>query len=50
MKKKNISEIYNLPKKVEFCKNCVISNQRPRIVFDEEGICTACRYFEYKKK
>ena len=27
-----------------------ISNQRPRIVFDKEGICSACRYFEYKEK
>ena len=34
MKKKNISEIYNLPKKVEFCKNCVISNQRPNSVIE----------------
>ena len=25
-------------------------NQRPRIVFDDEGICSACRYFEYKSK
>ncbi len=48
-KKINIDKIYNLPKKVEFCKICVISNQRPRINFDDEGICSACRYFEYKK-
>ena len=38
-----------MPKKVVFCKKCVISNQRPRIVFDKEGICNGCRYFEYKK-
>ena len=50
IKEKNVSQIYSLPKKVVFCKKCVISNQRPRIVFDKEGVCTACRYFEYKKK
>ena len=50
MKKINVSEKYNLPKDVKFCKKCVISNQRPRIVFDNEGICSACRYFEYKEK
>ena len=48
--KKNVSKIYSLPKKVVFCKKCVISNQRPRIVFDKNGVCTACNYFEYKAK
>jgi N-acetyl sugar amidotransferase len=38
-----------LPNEVEFCKRCVVSNQRPRILFDEEGICGACRYAEIKK-
>ena len=50
MKKIDINKKYNLPSEVIFCKKCVISNQRPRIVFDNEGICNACRYFEYKKK
>lgn len=44
----DIKKKYNLPDVVQFCKKCVISNQRPRIVFDDEGICSACRYFEYK--
>ena len=35
-------------KPVQFCKKCVISNQRPRISFDEEGVCSACRFAEYK--
>lgn len=38
-----------LPKKIEFCKKCVVSNQRPRIQFDDEGICGACRYAEIKE-
>jgi len=37
-----------LPEDVRFCKKCVVSNQRPRIVFDEEGICGACRWVEEK--
>ncbi len=37
------------PKKVAYCKKCVVSNQRPRIIFDENGVCSACNYAEYKK-
>jgi hypothetical protein len=48
MEHKNTKERYNLPDKVEFCKTCTISNQRPRIIFDESGVCSACRYSEYK--
>lgn len=39
---------YNLPLEVQYCKRCVVSNQRPRIVFDAEGICNACRFAERK--
>lgn len=56
---------YGLPPKVEFCRKCVISNQRPSsavefkhtkdskkttIHFDEEGVCDACRYAERKAR
>ena len=56
---------YGLPNEVKFCKKCVISNQRPSstvefrstnkdkkevIDFDENGICSACRYNEEKEK
>jgi len=47
---KNVQALYNLPTNVEFCKKCTISNQRPRISFDENGICSACNFAEYKKK
>ncbi|MFN3666185.1 MAG: N-acetyl sugar amidotransferase [Sediminibacterium sp.] len=55
---------YGLPSEVKFCKRCVISNQRPSstvefkstskdkkevIDFDEEGICSACRYHDTKE-
>lgn len=49
MKIKNTQKIYNLPSKVEYCNYCTISNQRPRITFNEEGVCSACQYSEYKK-
>lgn len=35
-------------KEVRFCKQCVVSNQRPRIIFDDDGVCSACR-FAYEK-
>ena len=35
---------------VTFCTRCVVSNQRPRITFDEEGVCSACQNAEYKSK
>lgn len=56
---------YGLPAQVEFCRKCVISNQRPNSIqefkvqaetprqtihFDSEGVCDACRYAEKKDK
>jgi N-acetyl sugar amidotransferase len=49
MKKKNLIELYNLPVEVKFCKKCTISNQRPRITFDESGVCSACNFADYKR-
>lgn len=47
--KRNLIELYNLPEEVKFCKTCTVSNQRPRITFDENGICSACN-FSYLKR
>lgn len=41
-------QLPDLPKDVKFCRKCVMSNQRPRIVFDQEGVCNACRHAERK--
>ncbi|NLI78366.1 MAG: N-acetyl sugar amidotransferase [Candidatus Riflebacteria bacterium] len=49
MDPKNVRERYNLPEKVVFCKKCTISNQRPRITFDENGVCSACNFAEFKQ-
>lgn len=48
MESKNTQSRYNLPSEIKYCKKCTISNQRPRIIFDEEGVCSACRYAEFK--
>lgn len=55
---------YGLPSDVVFCSRCVISNQRPSstiefkckaserkstIAFDENGVCSACRYHDIKE-
>lgn len=57
--------LYGLPPQVEFCRSCVISNQRPNsaveykhtkqsrketIRFDEHGICDACNFALRKKQ
>jgi N-acetyl sugar amidotransferase len=49
IKKRDVLKQYNLSSEVKYCKKCVVSNQRPRIVFDQEGVCSACRFAEYKK-
>ena len=33
-----------LPREIVFCRNCVVSNQRPRTRFNEEGVCSACQW------
>ena len=50
IEKRDVQKLYNLPTKVIFCKKCTISNQRPRIIFNENNICSACQYSESKKK
>ena len=42
------SQFASLPKEVKFCTKCVMSNQRPRITFDDKGVCSACSYRELK--
>ena len=59
----SLSTRWGLPEEVKFCTRCVMSNQRPAssiefkhnkdhlhrtMVFDEEGVCDACRYADTK--
>ncbi len=43
------SQLHNQPREVRFCRSCVMSNQRPRITFDEHGVCSACRFAQEKQ-
>ena len=45
---RDVIKKYNLPSQVLFCTKCTISNQRPRILFNNDGICSACQYADYK--
>ena len=60
----NSEALYGLPTTVAYCKNCVISNQRPNsaveykhtkdskkatIHFDEDGVCDACNFADRKR-
>ena len=62
--KKNHS-LFGMPENVIFCKECIISNQRPNSTIEfkskntlnkkgidigEEGVCSACKYNEIKNK
>ena len=41
-------QVPNLSKEIKWCKKCVISNQRPRNIFDDDGICSGCNNSYYK--
>jgi N-acetyl sugar amidotransferase len=60
---KKLEVYYGLPQKVDFCKKCVLSNQRPNstiefehtdktkkktMALNEDGVCDACRFAEEK--
>ena len=59
----NNYSMYGLPEKVEFCKLCVMSNQKPNPIVEfknssierkgihfKDGICAACTYAKMKEK
>lgn len=46
--KRDVVGQYNLPVDVKFCKRCTVSNQRPRISFDDNGVCSACNFSDFK--
>lgn len=36
-------------RKMQYCKKCLMPSTRPRITFDENGVCNACKWAEEKK-
>lgn len=47
--KRDVQKQYNLPAEIKFCVKCTVSNQRPRITFDDNGVCSACNYANFKR-
>lgn len=39
---------YDVPNEIKYCTKCVNSNQRPRITFDDNGVCSACNFADFK--
>ena len=37
-------------KNIYWCKNCLNTSTRPRITFNEKGVCNACQWTLIKKK
>lgn len=35
---------------IQYCKKCVMPSTKPNLLFDEEGVCNACRNYENRKK
>ena len=35
--------------KMKFCTKCVMPDTRPRLTYDENGICNACEWKEIKE-
>lgn len=50
MASRNTIKKYNLTREIRYCKRCTISNQRPRITFDDNGVCSACNFNDYKRE
>ena len=48
MSEKKLERYKIFAEKSNFCKKCVMSNQRPRTKFID-GVCSACIYLEQKK-
>ena len=42
-------QLAKLPKIIKFCKN-VLYQIKERITFDKNGVCSACNWFEEKKR
>ena len=42
-------KIIDPAEKVVYCKKCVMSNQRPMVHFNDDGVCGQCLYGQYKR-
>ncbi|MBG0776950.1 MAG: N-acetyl sugar amidotransferase [Desulfovibrionaceae bacterium] len=37
-------------REIIYCKRCLMPSSRPRIMFDDEGVCNACRHADAKQE
>ena len=35
---------------IRYCRRCVMPETKPDILFDDEGVCSACRHFERRQE
>lgn len=35
---------------IRYCRRCVMPETKPDILFDEEGVCSACRHYEARRE
>ena len=35
---------------IKVCKSCLMPSSRPRVTFDNSGVCNACNYKKKKEK
>lgn len=47
---RNLDEQVVSPGKPVMCKRCVVTNKRPRITFNADGVCSACQWAEEKNR
>ena len=43
-------QVTKTPKEVKWCTKCCYSNQRPKIIFNDEGVCSGCVNTIYKNQ
>ena len=37
------------PRPIRYCTRCLYPETKPDILFDDEGVCSACRHFEHRE-
>jgi len=46
----NVQESASKEKTIRYCRNCVMPETKPDLFIDEEGMCSACRYYLNRKE
>ena len=46
----NADETGMTRRSIRYCRRCVMPDTRPDIMFDADGVCSACRHFELRRE